>query len=79
MGPRKCDATSRGKDVKPGSQPIKLPNRRIPVHYKYDLKEKMDAFLTKKLITPCHSPYSAPASSEKEWKTTISNRLQRTK
>ena len=57
----KSDATSHRIDVKPGSQPIKLPNRRMPVHYKYDLGEKIDAFLTKELITPCHSPYSAPA------------------
>ena len=57
----KCDATSHRIDVKPGSQPIKLPNRRMPVHYKDDLKEKIDAFMNKELITPCHSPYSAPA------------------
>ena len=57
----KCDATSHKIDVKPGSQPIKLPNRRMPVHYKDDLKEKIDAFMNKEVITPCHSPYSAPA------------------
>ena len=33
----------------------------MPVDYKDDLKEKIDAFLTKELITPCYSPYSAPA------------------
>ena len=33
----------------------------MPVHYKDDLNEKIDAFMTKELITPCHSPYSAPA------------------
>ena len=33
----------------------------MPLHYKDDLQEKIDAFLEKKLITPCHSPYSAPA------------------
>ena len=55
----KCDATSHRIDVKPGSQPIKLPNRRM--HYKDDLKEKIDDFMKKELITPCHSPYSAPA------------------
>ena len=48
-------------DVKPGSQPIKLPNRRMPVHYKDDLKEKIDGFMNKEMITPCHSPYSGPA------------------
>ena len=57
----KCDATSPRIDVKPGSQAIKLTNRRMPVHYKDDLKEKIDAFMTKELITPCHSTYSAPA------------------
>ena len=57
----KSDATSHRIDVKPGSQPIKLPNRRMPVHYNDDLTGKIDAFMTKELITPCHSPYSAPA------------------
>ena len=33
----------------------------MPVHYKDVLKEKIDAFMTKEMITPCHSPYSAPA------------------
>ena len=33
----------------------------MPLHYKQDLQEKLDAFLDKKLIAPCHSPYSAPA------------------
>ena len=46
-----CDATSHRKDVKPGSKPIKLPNRRMPVHYKDNLKEKIDAFMSKELIT----------------------------
>ena len=57
----KCDATSQIIKVKTGSQPIKLPNRRMAVHYKDDLKEKIDAFMNKELITPCHSPYSAPS------------------
>ena len=56
----KCDASSHRIDVKPGSQPMKLANRRIPVDYKKDLKGKSEAFMTKELITPCHSPYSAP-------------------
>ena len=47
--------------MKPGSQPMKLPTRRMPVQYEDDLKEKIEAFMTKELITPCHSPYSAPA------------------
>ena len=33
----------------------------MPVHYTDDLKEKLDAFMTKEVITPCHSAYSAPA------------------
>ena len=33
----------------------------MPVQYKDDLKEKIDAFMNKELITPCHSPYGAPA------------------
>ena len=57
----KCDATSHRIDVNPGSQPLNLPNRRMRAHYNDDLTEKKDAFMTKKLITPCHSPYSAPA------------------
>ena len=57
----RCDATSHKIDVLPGSKPIKLPNRRMPLHYKEDLQEKIDAFLDKQLIEPCHSPYSAPA------------------
>ena len=33
----------------------------MPVHYKDDLKEKIDAFMSEEFITPCHSPYSAPS------------------
>ena len=57
----KSDTTSQRIDVKPGSQLMKLPNRRMPLHYKDDLQEKIDAFMIKELITPCHSPYGAPA------------------
>ena len=56
-----CDITAHKIQVEPGSRPIKLPNRRMPLHYKDDLQKKIDAFLEKKLITPCYSPYSAPA------------------
>ena len=56
-----CDLTSHKIDVYPGSRPVKLPDRRMPLHYKEDLREKLDAFLEKDLITPCQSPYSAPA------------------
>ena len=56
-----CDVTAHKIQVEPGSRPIKVPNRRMLLHYKDDLQEKIDALLEKKLITPCHSPYSAPA------------------
>ena len=56
-----CNVTAHKSQVEPGSRPIKLPNRRMPLHYKDDLPEKIDAFLEKRLITLCHSPYSAPA------------------
>ena len=59
-GNGKCDATSHRIDVKPGSQPTKLPNRRMPVHYEVSLKVKPDTSFMKDLITPCHSPCSAP-------------------
>ena len=57
----KCDVTSHKIDVYPVSRPVKLPNRRMPLHYKEDFREKLDDFLEKDLITPWHSPYSAPA------------------
>ena len=40
-----CDVTSDKIDVYPDSRPVKLPNRRMPLHYKEDLREKLDAFL----------------------------------
>ena len=55
-----CDVTAHKIQIEPGSRPVKLPNRRMPLHYEQDLQEKVDSFLEKKLITPCHSPYSAP-------------------
>ena len=57
----KCDAIAHSIEVYPGSKPVKLPNRRLPIHYKRDLQQKVDVFLEKDLIAPCHSPYSAPA------------------
>ena len=56
-----CGLTAHKIQVEAGSRPIKLPNRRMPLYYKDDLQEKIDAFLGKRLVTPCHSPYSAPA------------------
>ena len=35
----KCYATGHIKDAKPGSQPIKLQNKRMQVQYKAELKE----------------------------------------
>ena len=58
---RQCDVPAHKIQIEPGSRPKKLPNRRMPLHYKQDLQEKFDAFLEKIFITPCHSPYSATA------------------
>ena len=33
----------------------------MPMHFKKDLRQKIDKFLEHKLITPCHSPDSSPA------------------
>ena len=40
---------------------VKLPNRRMPLHCKQDLQDKLDVNFKKDIIAPCHSPYSAPA------------------
>ena len=58
---KKCDVTQHRIDLEPGSRPVKIPCRRMPLHYKKDLQNKIDVFLEKELVTPCHSPYSAPA------------------
>ena len=47
--------------VYPVSTPVKLPNRRLPTHFKTDLQEKLDEFFEHELIEPCHSSYKAPA------------------
>ena len=57
----KCDVTQHRIELEPGSRPVKIPCRRMPLHYKEDLQNKIDVFVEKELITPCHSPYSAPA------------------
>ena len=57
----RCDLVQHRIDLYPGSKPVKLPNRRMPMHFKADLRQKIDKFLEHKLITPCHSPYSSPA------------------
>ena len=61
MGNWKCELVQHRIKVYPGSNPVKLPNRRMPMHFKTDLQEKLDKFLEHELIEPCFSPYSAPA------------------
>ena len=39
-----CDVTAHKIQVEPGSRPIKLPNKRMPLHYKDDLQEKNRCF-----------------------------------
>ena len=57
----KCDVTTHRIEVEPESKPVKIPILRMPLHYKEDLQKKNDVFMEKDLITPCRSPYSAPA------------------
>ena len=57
----KRDVTMHRIEVETGSKPAKIPTRRMPLHYKEDIQKKIHSFLEKKLTTPCHSPYSAPA------------------
>ena len=57
----KCDFVQHRIQIYPGSTPVKLPNRRMPMHFKTDLQEKLDKFIEHELIEPCHSPYTAPA------------------
>ena len=44
----KCDVTSHKIDVYPGSRLVKLPNRRMPLHYKEDLRKKHGCLLGKR-------------------------------
>ena len=57
----KCDVTTHGIEIEPGSKSVKLPSCRMPLHYKEDLQKKTDVFLEKDSIRPCHSLYSARA------------------
>ena len=57
----KCEVTTHRIEVEPGSKPVRIPTRRMPLHYKEDLQKKIDVFLEEELITPCQIPYSAPA------------------
>ena len=52
----KCDVTTHRIEVEPGSKPVTIPTRRMPLHYKKDLQKKIAVFLEQELITPCHSP-----------------------
>ena len=48
----KRDLVPHKIDLYPGSKPVKLPNRRMPMHFKKDLRQKINKFLEQKLITP---------------------------
>ena len=56
-----CHLVQHKIDLYPGSKAVNLPNRRMPMHLKKDLSQKIDKILEHKLSTPCHSPYSSPA------------------
>ena len=56
----KFDLVQHKTDLYPGSKPVKLPNRRMPMHFKKDLRRKIEKILENKLRTPCHSPYCSP-------------------
>ena len=58
----KYDVTTHRIEVEAGSKLVKIPPRRMPLHYKEDLQKKIDVFLEKELIKLCYSPYSAPAT-----------------
>ena len=52
----KGDLVQHKIDLYPGSKPVKLPNRRMAMHFKKDLRQKIDKFSEHILITPSHSP-----------------------
>ena len=56
-----CDTTRHRIEIQPWSKPVKHPGLWMLLHYKDDLQKKTDVFLEKKLLTPSHSPYCAPA------------------
>ena len=51
----KCDLVQHQIQVYPGSTSVRLPSRRMPVHFKTDLQDKLDKFLEHELIEPWHS------------------------
>ena len=57
----KCDFAQHKIDFHPGSKPVTLPNRRMPIHFKKNLGQNIDKFSEQKMVTPCHSPYRSPA------------------
>ena len=62
----KCDLVQHRIPVYPSSNPLKLSNRGIPMHFKTDFQETLDKFLEHELNQPRHSPYIAPAMFCKE-------------
>ena len=60
MGQRKKRFCATKNSNCPGFTPAKLPNRRMPMHFKSNLPDKLHKFLEHELIDPCHSPHSAP-------------------
>ena len=57
----KCKVTTPRIEVESGWKPVKLPTRRMALHYEEDLRKKNDVLLEKVLMTPCQNPLSAPA------------------
>ena len=57
----KCDLVQHNIDFYSGSKRVKLPNCRMPMHFKNGLRQQIDKFLEHKVITPFHSPHSSPA------------------
>ena len=57
----KCNLVKHKVQVCPVSTPVKLPNCRMPMNCKSDLRENVDKFLEHELVEPCHSPYTEPA------------------
>ena len=62
----KCDLVQHKIDLYPGYKPVNLPNSRMPMHFKKDLRQKIDKVLEHKLVTPCHSPYSYVGPEENQ-------------
>ena len=56
----KRDLVQHRIQVYPLSTPVKLPNRRLPMHFKRDLQQKLHKFFEHQFIEPCHRPYNAP-------------------